>query len=432
MEMLQQTLRHAVEHIPYYRSSISQSDLCLAAFPIIDSEFISENFHALYNLDSVPDFILTSGGSMSPQTKLIILNQNELDLGFRRRLRADQAISANFRLNPDEFPGIAVVLTDNQHGVFYPPGHGQPVIALPLEVGRHLKLIERFLKEGINVRGRQLPVIQLMASATKLRCLTSYLMHSGYSGGDFDVKLLTSMGFFLSNMTNKMLAEFWECQITDAYGLTEFLGSSAIRCPSCNGFHLPDTIYAEFLDPFTQEEVSTGVAELVLTSLVPYRTAMPLIRYATGDIVELNETCERDPLPSFTLHGRRGLVQFTGDQPRKIQLTALDLINAIEFSSAEHGDILVYDDQVASVMSWGSGVDKLVFERSGYPRISIDMTCNSSSSVVVEVTETNSTGTAFKDCVLDYLSETSPSATVGVKISRPGGITNSGMQMSLV
>lgn len=83
------------------------------------------------------------------------------------------------------------------------------------------------------------------------------------------------------------LAELWGAEIHDRYGLTE-AGPVAAECPAHpGGMHLPEEGFiAESVDPRTGEDVPDGEeGELVLTTLG--RIASPIIRYRTGDLVQL-------------------------------------------------------------------------------------------------------------------------------------------------
>lgn len=80
----------------------------------------------------------------------------------------------------------------------------------------------------------------------------------------------------------------------DIYGLSEILGPSiAMECPEKNGLHLwSDVFYPEVVNPDTGEVLPEGSqGELVITTLT--KTAQPLIRYRTRDIVTINyEKCK--------------------------------------------------------------------------------------------------------------------------------------------
>jgi phenylacetate-CoA ligase len=85
--------------------------------------------------------------------------------------------------------------------------------------------------------------------------------------------------------TRERIERSWGARVIDHYGLTE-VGPVSFECWEAPGFlHINESEYiAEILDPVTGEEVRDGEhGELVVTNLG--RTASPVIRYRTGDIV---------------------------------------------------------------------------------------------------------------------------------------------------
>ena len=91
----------------------------------------------------------------------------------------------------------------------------------------------------------------------------------------------------------KRLKELWPtATVFDHHGMTE-TGPVSFQCPKLPGtLHINDSSYlAEVLDRETGQAVGFGEkGELVLTTL--RRTGSPLIRYRTGDLVELAEPGE--------------------------------------------------------------------------------------------------------------------------------------------
>jgi phenylacetate-coenzyme A ligase PaaK-like adenylate-forming protein len=82
------------------------------------------------------------------------------------------------------------------------------------------------------------------------------------------------------------ISELWGgIPVVQDYGSTE-TGSLAGECP--HGFlHLwADRLVPEVYDPATGRATAEGTGRLVVTTL--YREAMPLVRYDTGDVVELS------------------------------------------------------------------------------------------------------------------------------------------------
>lgn len=86
--------------------------------------------------------------------------------------------------------------------------------------------------------------------------------------------------------TRSLIEKFWPgARVTDHHGMTE-MGPVSYECPERRGvLHIIELAYVpEVIDPNTLEPVGPGgTGELVLTNLG--RTASPLLRYRTGDIV---------------------------------------------------------------------------------------------------------------------------------------------------
>ena len=85
--------------------------------------------------------------------------------------------------------------------------------------------------------------------------------------------------------TRERIERQWGARVIDHHGLTE-VGPVSFECWESAGFlHLNEAEYVcEVLDPATGRELPDGEAgELVITNLG--RTASPVIRYRTGDIV---------------------------------------------------------------------------------------------------------------------------------------------------
>ncbi len=99
---------------------------------------------------------------------------------------------------------------------------------------------------------------------------------------------------YVSGKLCQELEEEWDCVVYEHYGMTEMGSGGAISCfaaPNGMGYHPREAdLYFEIVDPDTGLVVPDGeYGEIVFTTLT--RTAMPLIRYRTGDISRWN------PLP---------------------------------------------------------------------------------------------------------------------------------------
>lgn len=362
---LQATLEHARSALPYYHELFAdhRGPVALEDFPVLDAGVVCEWPDRFYHLDRFPDFILTTGGTSARRPGYFPFEYAEMELAFRAKLGGWEGSS----LAPEGFPGLVLNLVDLQHGLVPPIGHGQPVVSLPLEVGRHLRLVVRFLRDGLLVRGRRYPVLQLIGAATKLRALTAYCEAEGFSGSEFEVQRITTAAFHTSGAWERRMREHWQADVATAYGLTEFAEATAVECGACGGFHLPEIVHVEYLPVDSIGHVEGGAYRLVLTALLPYRRTMPLIRYDTGDLVEPLPPCRLAGAPGFRLHGRRGAVLLSDDG--KVLLTPLDVLDAIDDIDEWRPGVVRRDDAVPLVMSWGSGHTPKAFRQAGYPAV---------------------------------------------------------------
>jgi phenylacetate-CoA ligase len=91
--------------------------------------------------------------------------------------------------------------------------------------------------------------------------------------------------------TKKFLEEAWGSKVGDFPGMSETGGSTCFECAEqCGGLHILEDHYVqEVINPETTENLGYGErGELVVTSFG--RTAIPTIRYRTGDLVQRVES----------------------------------------------------------------------------------------------------------------------------------------------
>ena len=80
------------------------------------------------------------------------------------------------------------------------------------------------------------------------------------------------------------LERAWGCKVFNHYGMTEMGLGGGLECKGFCGYHFREAdLYIEIIDPSSGRAVVDGQpGEIVFTTLT--RTAMPLIRYRTGDM----------------------------------------------------------------------------------------------------------------------------------------------------
>ncbi|MBN1629387.1 MAG: phenylacetate--CoA ligase family protein [Thermoleophilia bacterium] len=80
------------------------------------------------------------------------------------------------------------------------------------------------------------------------------------------------------------IEQTWGCAVYNHYGSTEMGLGGGVDCSVRSGYHLREAdLYFEVVDPLSGRPVADGeTGEVVFTTLT--RTAMPLVRYRTGDL----------------------------------------------------------------------------------------------------------------------------------------------------
>ena len=153
-------------------------------------------------------------------------------------------------------------------------------------------------------------------------------------------KVLLSTDYVPEVLIKELTARYG-CRVFTHYGMTEMGYGGGVECGALNGYHLREAdLYFEIVDPGSGQAVEDGRSgEVVFTTLT--RTAMPLIRYRTGDLASFS------PVPCAcgtflkTMNRVRGRVnnKICIGKNRFIYLTELD---EIIFSFREAMDYKAY------------------------------------------------------------------------------------------
>lgn len=119
-----------------------------------------------------------------------------------------------------------------------------------------------------------------------------------------DLRMIVASGEPLSQARRRRIADLWGCDVTVSYGNSECGSNLAGECPQGRLHLWADRYLPEVLEPATGKTSFEGRGRLVVTTL--FREAMPLVRYDTGDAVELSyEPCPCGwALPQVQVLGR--------------------------------------------------------------------------------------------------------------------------------
>ena len=147
---------------------------------------------------------------------------------------------------------------------------------------------------------RQIMMLEELG-ATIMCCTPSYALHIGETIREMGIPIerfkLKAGVFGAEPWTEEMrgrIEELLNIDALDVYGLTEICGPGvAMECRMMHGMHVAeDHIIPEIIDPVTENPLPYGAkGELVFTTIT--KEGMPMIRYRTHDICQLNDQkCE--------------------------------------------------------------------------------------------------------------------------------------------
>ena len=134
--------------------------------------------------------------------------------------------------------------------------------------------LEQIQREEINV---------LVGIPTQILSLARFTDSKGTSVSLSLKSILLSTDYVPQAIVQE-LKKAWGCQVFNHYGMTEMGLGGGIECEGFCGYHLREAdLYFEIIDPSSGLPVMDGqIGEVVVTTLT--RSAMPLIRYRTGDM----------------------------------------------------------------------------------------------------------------------------------------------------
>jgi len=303
--LLQQTLAHA-SALPWYRKhwgnrwrevkSVEQ----LYRLPTLDKQTAAKHFSALVVPGILPFAgVVSSGTTLSSGPLLLVPRVREESEAISEYLRT------GFRdwtppVGPGVSAGLALEVRAMHHGVpSGPPPAGR--LRMPWT---YTRTAFRQFKQLLATKHGGRWITSLVIGAGALMPLTMGLLDEGIDPATFKVRLIGTNGFRVSPFWRDRLQQLWAAELWDNFSLSEFV-PHAMQCPACSFHHwVGPPLIQEVLDVSTLAPLKKGVGELTLTGLYPYVQAMPLIRYRTGDLVELGPRCRQVGQVGFRPRGR--------------------------------------------------------------------------------------------------------------------------------
>ena len=216
-----------------------------------------------------------------------------------------------------------LVLSNAYHGALTPV----PTRAYVMSVGVHDKAqasqARQVLDTAYDLPGVDSRVSVVSGTERMVKALTAYLIADGFDFAACAVRRVDLFGGHVTPRRQAMLAKTWGATVHNHYSLTEVYGGASEMWAGGPWIFEPHVI-AEAVHPRTHAPVGVGeVGVLVLTSLYPFTQQMPLVRYLTGDLVEVVAPSEHPAGIQVRYLGRlpRSIVDDSGEQVRPLLLS---------------------------------------------------------------------------------------------------------------
>lgn len=320
--LLVDTLAHAAR-APFYRSRWGQRWKSvktveqLSRLPLLDKPTASKHQHALVVGPRPAGVGIVSSGTTRGEAYVDPLN-------VPRSAEELAAAASTVVAGDGGFPGWTLSVVSVHHGL---PKRlaGRDELMLPwLHDANALAMLETTLRAP-QPDGRR--VTAMVIGSGPLKVFTAYLAERGVDPRAFGVKLIGTFSYRLSSTWRALVASRFGATVFDNYSLSEF-PTPFTTCEHCGWLHTGQPpMVVELLDLHADRPVRRGPGRLVFTSLVPWVTTMPLIRYDTHDVAITGPTCRATGQTGLKVLGRRrhGL-----DLEGQFLLNAVDVREVLE------------------------------------------------------------------------------------------------------
>jgi phenylacetate-coenzyme A ligase PaaK-like adenylate-forming protein len=291
-ELLPLTVANAVARSKFYANFYGQEVIKvqntedLSTLPILTKQLVVENFDDIIIGTEIPGLIQHTTGTTG--TPLPVYRSKEeidfINLFFSRLI------------NENDTKPIPVVLhlSDSYHG----PSLGIPSHEYSIPVGMTddilLSQAVHLLTDKQKVPGFEEKISVIVGLVPYIKTLTNYLLEIAFDFSRSAVKSIVPLSTILTPRWRDILTSTWNANIIDRYSLTEIFGG-ATYCLRCKNFHFDPFVVPEVVEPFYKTPIESGIGVLVMTSLYPFVQKQPMIRYWTGDLVEVcHDSCRSD------------------------------------------------------------------------------------------------------------------------------------------
>jgi len=324
-QLLSTTVRRAHGKLPVYQELYRGIDVArvkrvsdLPALPFTDRGMLSVNPRRFVVPGTRPSHLqLTTGTTGEP-------------LLLWRCIEEGVAIGTLFGQDDDPIgpQPLALVVREPHHGT--PTGIPVSHFVIEGSIADDVSIMHtlRLLEQRFDMPGLASRVTLVMGTGMALRTLVHYASMRRGALAELPVAAVYSYGDFLPRNVRESLESAWGTRLVDRYSCAEHFGGAGSTAGN-DLYQFDPHIVPEVVGIESRVPVETGLGVLVLTSLYPFVQCMPLIRYWTGDLVEVVRNDPESISLLVRLKGRLADAVIAPDSQR-VLLSAADVRNALE------------------------------------------------------------------------------------------------------
>jgi hypothetical protein len=302
--LLAQTVWNAAHNVPAYAAiaeHLSKIDSLekLEILPIVDKSMMLERPQAFRNSHQKTELTQHTSGTSG---KTMVMHRSKEEIEFIERFYT--SVNDPPTHAAAEQPEICISLTaPSSHGAPTPLPYNGPVLSIDPFDPAWLRQAAAIVSRPWEFLDCEPGTAVLVGLEPHLRLLTAILLEQCFNFGSSVVSALNSTGDLITAYRRRWFETSWGVQLFDRYSMSEtFAGAS--HCDRCGRMHPDMNVIVETVDPASLLPVRNGIGVMVFTTLYPFVQKQPLIRYWSGDVVEVAwNQCPNDEL-GFTFKGR--------------------------------------------------------------------------------------------------------------------------------
>lgn len=307
LQQLRLVTEWAAAHTSFYRDLLGGADSERLAsvddfferVPVVGKSAVAARVDDFTDLSEIPTAIrLTGGTTVSSDAEPLLIFSSELVEEHRQR-----RMEALATREPGGLWPLHLLISNGSHG-----SGGAPslpgMFTMPLRKPSQLDAILLLLRREFSFEGTEHRLTQLSGSLNLIKALTLGLQERGVRASELAVRHLAVSAWLLTPGWRELLEDYWECPVSEIYGLSEVPGLVCTRGSNDEPYRFAGPVFLELLDLELGRHIDSGVGRLVATPLLPLAAAQPILRYDTGDLVEMPGWSAAGLEREIRLHGR--------------------------------------------------------------------------------------------------------------------------------